>query len=153
MIYFSYAQETLQAVPGEISISLSISGCSINCKGCHSVDTHKSNFGQKLTKQKFLDLLYKHKHISCVLFYGGEWVADELLLYVDIAKQKYLKTAIYTGLELHNLEKKFINAFDYVKTGKYIQKLGAINSKTTNQKFYKIIDGKYIDISSIFLYF
>ena len=78
--------EVFQEVPGEISLALSISGCPLRCKGCHSTETYKTNFGTELTDTELDRLLEKHKHISCVLFYGGEWEISTLT--------KYLKTAL-----------------------------------------------------------
>lgn len=36
MLYFSKTILTFQDVPNEISLALSISGCQLKCKGCHS---------------------------------------------------------------------------------------------------------------------
>ena len=63
-------------------------------------------------------------------------------------KETYgLKTGWYSGntelasdIELKN--------FDYIKIGPYIEKLGGLKQKTTNQKLYKILpDGKKEDIT------
>ena len=46
-MFYSYPQEVLQEVPGEISLALSISGCPLRCKGCHSTETYKTDFGNR----------------------------------------------------------------------------------------------------------
>ena len=49
-------------------------------------------------------------------------------------KQNYnIKIGVYSGFDL---ELKYTN-FDFIKTGKYDQKLGPINKITTNQRLYQ----------------
>ena len=77
-----------------------------------------------------------NKHISCVLFYGGEWNIKELtkmLVYV-----KGLKTALYTGRELDYFEDNLLNYLNYIKVGRYIEKLGGLKSPETNQRIIKL---------------
>ena len=47
---------------------------------------------------------------------------------------------------------KYINLdnFNFIKLGPYIEDLGPLNSKTTNQRFYKIEEGKLVDITNLF---
>ena len=57
------------------------------------------------------------------------------------------KAAWYSGKQ--NLPDNFpIEDFDYIKLGPYIAALGGLDKPTTNQRLYKIIDGKMTDISS-----
>ena len=46
-----------------------------------------------------------------------------------------LKTALYSGRV--DVEDEIYDYFDYVKVGPYIESLGPLNSKTTNQRLYK----------------
>ena len=134
-MFYSYPQEVLQEVPGEISLALSISGCPLRCKGCHSQETYKKDFGKELTEQELDKLLKKHKHISCVLFYGGEWEIDTLTKYLIKIKNMKLKTALYSGFELSFFSKEFLTNLDYIKVGEYKEKLGGLESENTNQQF------------------
>ena len=134
-MYYSYPQIVLQEVPGEISLALSISGCPLRCKGCHSTETYDPNFGTELTEDELNRLLKKYKHISCVLFYGGEWELETLTNYLKLIKNKGLKTCLYTGFELEFFDYEFLKNLNYIKTGPYIKELGGIGSPTTNQKF------------------
>jgi anaerobic ribonucleoside-triphosphate reductase activating protein len=131
---FSYPQIVLTEVPGEISLALSISGCPFKCKGCHSKETWNKYFGEKLTIDKLNSIIEKNRHISCVLFYGGEWDKEELKKYLKFIKNKGLKTALYSGMNtmLSDLEP----LLDYYKIGEYIQHLGGLEYKRTNQKLY-----------------
>ena len=124
-------------MPDEISLALSISGCNLACKGCHSSETWDKAYGSELTDTVLRDLLTKHKHISCLLIYDGMHNVDRLTELLLIAKSFNLKTAMYTGLDV--LEPELVNLLDYYKLGKYDKHLGGLSSTTTNQRLYKII--------------
>lgn len=146
---YSYPQIVLQEVPDEISLALSISGCPLRCKGCHSTETYNPEFGQELNLEEINKLLSKHKHITCVLFYGGEWDPENLVKYLKYIKTKNLKTCLYTGFELSFIHKNILNNLDYIKTGRYIKELGGLGSENTNQKFMKIQKGDNYDINKM----
>jgi len=135
MLYYSYPQVVLQEVPDEISLALSMSGCGLHCKGCHSQETWKSTFGEPLTVVELNRLLRKHKHITCVLFYGGEWQPKELIRLLKIVKDRGLNTCLYTGLNYEEVPKEIIGYLDYIKVGRYVEELGGLDSPTTNQRF------------------
>jgi anaerobic ribonucleoside-triphosphate reductase activating protein len=146
-MYYSYPQIQFQEVPDEISLSLSISGCNLHCKGCHSKETWNPHFGKELTDDELRRLLNRNKYISCVLFYGGEWVLDELEEKIDLIRKEYphLKICLYTGRELDYFNEDFLKKLDYIKVGPYIEHLGGLASETTNQRFYVLKDGKVIE--------
>ncbi len=152
-LYFSDYQITTQDVPDEIALAISISGCPLHCKGCHSSFTWDPKFGEELTDEIFKSLLAKNKHISCVLFYGGEWVLPRLLELISMAKNKNLKVCLYTGLmleEIKQTKKQLLEALDYIKVGRWIAELGGLNKKTTNQRLYRIANNKLEDITNLF---
>ena len=139
-LYFSNPQIVLQEVPDEISLALSISGCNLACKGCHSSETWDKFYGSELTDTVLHDLLTKHKHITCLLIYDGKHNVDRLIEILAIAKLFNLKTAMYTGLE--HLEPELLAMLDYYKLGKYDKNLGGLSSPITNQKLYKSLNNK-----------
>lgn len=145
---FSYPQIYLQEIPGEISLGISISGCNINCKGCHSKETWNKNFGEELTFDKIDNLLKKNKYATCFLFYGGEWDND-LSMFLNYIKSKGLKTALYSGVK--EVDFNLIEHLDYYKIGPYIEELGGLNSINTNQRLYKI-DNEITDITKSFIF-
>ena len=150
VLYSSSNYITTQDVPDELALAISLSGCPIHCKGCHSAFTWDPFFGELLTDDMFRNIIKKNKYASCVLFYGGEWQLERLLELIEIAKEYRLKVCLYTGLELEKVDKKLIDVLDYLKVGPYIEQLGGLNKKTTNQKMYKIENGKLIDITNKF---
>jgi len=143
-LFSSSNQITTQDVLDEIALAISLSGCPLHCKGCHSSFTWDPNFGEELTNEKFESLIVKNKYISCILFYGGEWQIDRLTELIMIAKKKYnLKVCLYTGLILEEIKQtkiQLLNILDYIKTGRWIEEKGGLNKKTTNQRYYKIIN-------------
>lgn len=142
MLKYSYPQEVFQEIPGEISLALSISGCPLACKNCHSVETWNTNFGKELTFNEIDLLLKRFKHISCVLFYGGEWEIDNLIKIIDYIKEKYsLLIGLYTGREIGFFSNKFLKKIDFLKTGVYIEDKGNLTSIYTNQHFFILKDG------------
>lgn len=142
MLKYSYPQEVFQEIPGEISLALSISGCPLGCKNCHSSETWDKDFGKELTIGEIDILLKRFKHISCVLFYGGEWQLNDLIIIIDHIKKKYgLLIGLYTGNELSFFQTHFLKKIDFLKTGIYIESKGNLNSKNTNQNFYILNNG------------
>ena len=150
VLYSSSNYITTQDVPDELALAISLSGCPIHCKGCHSAFTWNPFFGELLTDDMFRNIIKNNKYASCVLFYGGEWQLERLLELIDIAKEYKLKVCLYTGLELEKVDKKLINSLDYLKVGPYVEQLGGLNKKTTNQKMYKIENGQLTDITNKF---
>ena len=149
---FSYPQIVLQEVPDEISLALSISGCSIKCKGCHSSFTWNPKYGEILTQKKLQEMIDKYSpYLSCVLFYGGEWDKD-LTKMLKLVKKNGLKTALFSGLELTSfLDSELIQYTDYLKVGPYIEELGGLDSTKTNQRFYSVKNHILTDLTFKFL--
>ena len=70
---------------------------------------------------------------------GGDINPTEINAIAKYIKQKYrtIKIGWYTGRTTisRQIDIKF---FNYIKVGPYIKHLGPINSKTTNQKMYRV---------------
>lgn len=137
-MYFSYPQVVLQEVPDEISLALSISGCPLNCKGCHSSETFDPKFGEELSLSKLAQMIDHQKYITCVLFYGGEWLIEELEVFIDYVKSRNLKVCLFTGRNLEYFSVEFLSKLDFIKVGRYKENLGGLKSEQTNQKFIKL---------------
>ena len=86
--------------------------------------------------------------ISCVLFMGGEWQAEKLLSYILTVKSKQLKAALYTGLNMKQVQRQcpeLLACLDYIKTGKWLPKLGGLDKPTTNQEFLNLQTGEVMN--------
>jgi len=143
---YIHSEIVVEEVPDELSLAISITGCPLACKGCHSSHTWNPNIGNDLTIEVLEKLIQKNKHISCVLFYDGLHNEIELKKLLRFTKSKNLKVAFYTGLELENLNNELKKLCDYLKVGSYKEELGGLSSITTNQRMYK----NGIDITHIF---
>ncbi len=152
MLKYASYHIVFQEVPNETTLAINLSRCPNHCKGCHSADLQK-DIGSKLDEQVILSLLKKYENsITCICFMGGDNCperVEELATFIKKESLYKVKTAWYTGKP--SLPDGFaINRFDYVKIGPYIEEFGALNSPTTNQRFYSITDGIMTDKTDLF---
>lgn len=134
---YLYDDVTFQEIPDEVTLCIAISGCTIHCKGCHSRELWEDK-GISLTIEELQRLLDKHKGITCLCLLGGEREIDALTELFQYA-YKRVRTAWYCGLDMIPKDKLGIMQYlDYVKVGRYDMELGALDSPTTNQRFYKV---------------
>lgn len=137
-------------IPDEITLAINISGCPCNCKGCHSSYLAK-DIGEPLDLQHLTNLIDSNKGITCVCIMGGDANPSEVDDIAQDIKEYYpeLKVGWYSGRQELSKDIELGN-FDYIKLGPYIEEFGPLNSKTTNQRFYKVSDGELVDITSKF---
>lgn len=142
MIYCAGYTVSFQEVPDEVSLVLLISNCPYHCPGCHSPELQTVT-GEVLTKA-FIDNLIAQYYdaITCVCFMGE---GNDIPTVVKFAKYIHsvgLKTALYTGM--HDIDCFSIwfdlidGNIDYLKCGQYIEELGGLDSRNTNQRMYKL---------------
>ncbi len=137
-------QIVLQEVPGEISLCFYITGCPLQCDGCHSPFLWKASSGDPLEENAYRALLNKYQdYASCVLFMGGEWHPEEIAQNLKIAKQMGYKTCLYTGLD--SVPNTISNQLTYLKTGAWIPHRGGLDQETTNQKFTQLSTQKNLN--------
>lgn len=140
-----------QEIPGETTLSINISNCPCRCPGCHSSYLW-DDIGDQLDIYSLDDLLEKYgRDITCVCFMGGDRDPELINILAMRVKSRMpdLKVGWYSGME-HISSSVFIRNFDYIKVGPYIAELGGLKSRTTNQRLYRIDDGKRIDITGSF---
>lgn len=124
---------SLQEVPGEISLIFQITGCPHRCPGCHSPELWPSN-GSRFDLERFTLEIERYRGLfTCVCFFGGEWLPGELLIYLNFARERGLKTCLYSGAtEVHS---SLYPALNYLKLGPWVEALGGLDKNTTNQVF------------------
>ena len=76
-------------------------------------------------------------------------VQSELFPFIKQVKNNNLKVAWYAGLT-HVNNKELLDSLDYYKIGPWQEKNGPLNKKTTNQRFYKNVNGEHKDITYMF---
>ena len=147
MIKYVNTLVSFSEVPDEISLCINITGCKIGCKNCHSPYLAE-DIGNVLNLQALTSLIDSNSGITCVCIMGGDANPGEVDDIAQDIKEYYpkLKVAWYSGKQ--ELSKDInLEFFDFIKLGPYIEELGPLNSKTTNQRFYKIENNKLIDIT------
>lgn len=150
---FVDVKEVFAEIPDEITLAISISGCPIQCKGCHSQYLWE-DVGQELSTEVLSELLRKHLGVSCLCLMGGDQDPAEVnRLLRHVRENGSIRTAWYSGrkdldegMELCNL--------DYVKLGPWVAERGPLSSRDTNQRLYRITregDGyRYEDLTPRF---
>lgn len=139
-------------IPDEISLIIPLAGCGHRCKNCHSPHYQDTNNGVRITPDILFSLLESYKEkISCICFFNGEDFEDTVSFIKNIKNFYSYKIAIYTGFDcIQTIDSSILENIDYIKVGHYNEKLGGLDSKTTNQRLFKIEDSNYIDITSKF---
>lgn len=131
-----------QEIPDEVTLAVNISNCPCRCPGCHSRYLW-GDVGEPLTPMVLDGFIREYgDDITCICFMGGdsepEYV-DMLARYVHKAYPK-MKVGWYSG---RTRISSAVNKadFDYIKVGPYIEHLGCLKSRTTNQRLYKRASG------------
>jgi len=137
-----------QEIPGEVTLALNLSGCPNRCAGCHSPHLQEDT-GDELTESVLSALLDVYGNaVTCVCFMGGDGSPEEVLKLARFVRQFHKKTAWYSGSS--KLCKNARQCFDYIKLGEYNEKLGGLNSPTTNQRFFCVENTTMIDMTDKF---
>jgi anaerobic ribonucleoside-triphosphate reductase activating protein len=142
-------KEVFAEIPDEITLAVSISGCPIHCPGCHSQYLW-ADVGEPLTTEALSSMLQSHVGITCLCLMGGDQDPAEIDRLAGWVKENFdVHTAWYSGR--NELPKEIQLAhFDYLKTGPYDDACGPLNVRTTNQRLYRVENGKLTDITHRF---
>lgn len=137
-------------IPDEVTLAINISNCPCQCKGCHS-SYLAQDIGEPLNLQHLTNLIDSNKGITCVCIMGGDANPSEVDDIAQDIKEYYpeLKVGWYSGRQELSKDIELSN-FDFIKLGPYKEEFGPLNSRTTNQRFYKVSDGELINITSKF---
>lgn len=151
MLKYLDTKVTFAEVPDEVTLCINITGCKNNCKGCHS-SYLAEDIGNPLNKTALSKLLEDNKGISCVSFMGGDRDTIHIVALASWVKtHTNLKVAWYSGRqEISDIVARQLRWFDYIKLGPYKEEFGPLNSRTTNQRLYKVIDSRLFDITNRF---
>lgn len=152
MLKFANYSVVFQEIPDETTLSINISNCPCHCPGCHSSYLWADE-GDLLNETALASFLEEYGNdITCISFMGGDAEPAEvcrLAKYLHSAWPQY-KVAWYSGRQyIPTIVDK--QQFDYIKVGPYIEHLGSLKSRTTNQRLLKRqTDGSFLDITSRF---
>ena len=125
----------IEEIPDRVTLAVEISNCRGNCPGCHSPFL-KDDIGEELTPKVIDKLITDNFGINCFLFLGEGRDSDMLLALARYIRNTYpaIEVAVYSGRE--KVDEEYYDVFDFVKTGPYIEALGPLNKRTTNQRLY-----------------
>ena len=153
MLKFTNYNIVFQEVPGEVTLAINLSNCPNRCKECHSPHL-REDIGEVLDNEALTRLLDKYgSAITCVCFMGGDaspCEVEQCSMFIRNKTEGQIKTAWYSGKSDFPYECSLKN-FDFLKLGEYIEHLGGLRSKTTNQRFYRISGGKMTDMTEGFV--
>ena len=152
MLKYVNTDIVFQEIPDEVTLAVNISNCPCRCPGCHS-EYLWEDVGEPLTSETIDGFADKYStDITCISLMGGDAdpaAVSALAAYIHRCHPQY-KVGWYSGrLRMHPEARS--HQFDYVKIGPYIAHLGALKSRTTNQRLYKRVEGVGMqDITSCF---
>ena len=152
MLKFVNYNIVFQEVPGEVTLAINLSNCPNRCKGCHSPYL-RDDIGEILDNNILLGLLEKYGNaITCVCFMGGDASPQEIeqcSAFVRNNTDRRIKIGWYSGKNRFPQECS-LQSFDYIKLGAYVEHLGGLGTKTTNQRFYRVDNENLINITEAF---
>ena len=149
MLKYVDAKVVFAEVPDEVTLAINISNCPCQCKGCHS-SYLAQDIGTKLTFNEVRKLIKKNSGISCIAFMGGDSEPKRIEALASCVTNHYqLKVAWYSGRQELSKDIELSN-FNFIKLGPYKEEFGPLNSRTTNQRFYKVNGKELLDITSKF---
>jgi anaerobic ribonucleoside-triphosphate reductase activating protein len=149
MLKYADAKVVFAEVPDEVTLAINISNCPCQCKGCHS-SYLAQDIGTELTFNEVRKLIKKNSGISCIAFMGGDSEPERINALASFVTNHYqLKVAWYSGRQELSKDIELRN-FDAIKLGPYIEELGPLSSRTTNQRFYRVEKGVLTDITNKF---
>lgn len=136
---------TFSEIPDNICLCINLSLCPHRCKGCHS-QYLQTDIGNELTSEVLCSIIERNYGVTCVVFMGGDNGKETIKSFGELVKSKNLSSAWYSGESSLDLD-FYKESFDYIKVGPYIEELGPLNSKTTNQRLYKLSSDSIEDIT------
>ncbi len=150
MLKFVNTDIVFQEIPDEVTLAINLSGCPCHCPGCHSPFLW-GDVGTPLTTTELDRMIEMHHSITCVALMGGDAEPKQIEVLARHIHEhhKGIKAAWYSGRTIiaPNVDRC---SFDYIKVGPYLKHLGPLRSKRTNQRLYRISNGKMNDITSRF---
>lgn len=152
MLRYQNYNIVFQEIPDEVTLAINLANCPNHCVGCHSPYLW-DDLGDVLNEESLAALLKKYGGaITCVCFMGGDAEPKEverLAEHLHRTTAGRLKFGWYSG-KAKLPEGHSLHYFNYVKLGPYVERLGGLDSPTTNQRLYRVDDGLLTDITHRF---
>ena len=165
-MYLVDIRETFLDFPDNKSLAMLVffAGCSHNCRGCQSPLLQKVDNYTPIAKEavvaKILGFREQSRTDKIVLSGGDPFLFhDECMYVIDRLVENGLEVCVYTGYTVDNINEFYKGTSYrkplYLKCGRYEEDCKVQSGKTaekftlasTNQRFYKLIDDEYKQIS------
>lgn len=126
-----------QEIPDMISLAIPVTNCQHRCPNCHSAYL-QGDIGCPLTEESLDSLIEKNLGVNCVVFMGEGNDKEGIASLARHVRESYpgVSTAVYSGDT--EVPECYYDAFDYIKIGPYIEELGGLDKRTTNQRLYHV---------------
>ena len=147
MLKFYNYDIVFQEIPDEVTLAVNLTGCPIHCPGCHSPHLWE-DIGDPLDEETLRTIHAGYAgEVTCIALMGGDAdTASVERLCAFIQEEMGLRSAWWSGRDTLPGDISLFH-FDYVKTGPYIDALGGLKSRKTNQRLYRVREGKLEDIT------
>ncbi len=136
--YFNY-DIVFREIPNHVTLAINITNCPNHCVGCHSPHLQQ-DVGEVLDENLLDSLLDRYAtSITCFCFMGGDQDPHRVAQLAKYVQRCWpdIKTAWYSGCD--KLPAGFdLQAFQYIKLGRYDERYGPLDSPFSNQHFYEI---------------
>lgn len=151
MIKYVDTEVVFRELPNEITLAINISNCPCHCIGCHS-SYLAEDIGNELTEDTLQELVNKNNGISAICFMGGDSNPEEISKLAKYIKNTTnLTVGWYSGRQELS-DKIDLKNFNFIKLGPYIEALGPLDKKGSNQKLYSVTeDLQLLDITEKFI--
>lgn len=140
-----------QEIPDEVTLAVNLTGCPCRCPGCHSKHLWADG-GTPLTAETVDCLLRRAgRGATCISLMGGDAQPDEvdsLAAWIRLHHPS-VHIAWWSGRTTLSPAVQLTN-FDYIKLGPYLSHLGPLKNPRTNQRLYRVLQGRLHDITSRF---
>ena len=147
MLKFYNYDVVFQEIPDEVTLAVNLTGCPVHCPGCHSPHLWK-DIGDPLDEAALRAIHAEYAgEVTCIALMGGD--ADPAAverLCAFIKEEMGLRSAWWSGRDALPADSS-LSHYDYVKTGPYVDALGGLKSRGTNQRLYRVREGKLEDIT------
>jgi anaerobic ribonucleoside-triphosphate reductase activating protein len=145
--------------PGDTTASVTIwfSGCTFKCKNCHNKKLWNPKYGTKYNASSVAKIVRAECNklgLKSVVLLGGEPLQQdrqELLSLCRLLHEAGLKIWLYTGYKFSEIDEDILRYIYTIKCGKYEDELKQDGfPASSNQKVYRQVDGKFLDITHEF---
>ena len=150
MLKYANSMVVFEEIPDEITLAINITNCPCHCKGCHSQYLWE-DIGTVLDNDELDRLIAYNQGITCVCFMGGDISPVDVNSLAEHVRKGYPELLIgwYSGMDELSREINLDN-FDLIKIGRYDENLGGLDKKSTNQRFYVVMEGEIYDRTDLF---